>query len=56
MKRQQEEMNKRLEEIKKKAEEKRFSLKLLQAHQGLEEASFERQIVEEVERGSYLPP
>ena len=60
MNRQQEEMNKQLElmkeKMKKKAEEKRFSLELLQAHQGLEKVSLECQVVEEVKRGGYLQP
>ena len=46
----QEEMNNQ----KKKAEEKRFSLELLPARQGLEEVSLERQVIEEeMERGGY---
>ena len=49
----QEEMNKQ----KKKAEEKRLSLELLQARQGLEEVSFECQVIEEeMEHGGYLLP
>ena len=53
----QEEMNKQLEFMKKKAGEKTFSLELLQARQGLEEVSLERQVIEEeMERGGYLPP
>ena len=52
-----EEMNKQLEFMKKIAEEKRFSLEFLQARQGLEEVSLERQVIEEeMERGGYLPP
>ena len=48
MNRQQEEMNKQIELMKeqmKKAEEKRFSLVLLQARQVLEEVSLERQVI-----------
>ena len=61
MNRQQEEMNKQIElikeKMKKKAKEKRFSLELLQARQGLEEVSLECQVIEkEVECGGYLPP
>ena len=49
-------MNKQLklrkEKMKKKDEEKKCSLELLQARQGLKEVSLERQVVkEEVERG-----
>ena len=48
MNRQQEKMNKQIELIKekmKKAEEKKFCLELLQAHQGLEEVSLKHQVI-----------
>ena len=49
-------MNKQLEFMKRKAEEKRFSLELLQACQELEEVSLEHQVIEEMECGGYLLP
>ena len=56
-KKKQENVNKQLElkEGMKKAEEKRFSLELLQARQDWEELILERPVIEEVERGIFCP-